>query len=285
MKVLRLLCPALILVACNANSPNADHSQAVATEPASAPAPPALLKSEEGARARRETAVTAQAVMDRKVIRTAELRIELESVDQARATVDSLTGALNGFVANSSALAGDNDRPEVSLTLRIPTERFAEAVGVLRSMGRVRVDRANADDVTRAYQDLEIRLAVKRDLVTRLRALLTNRTAKLSDILEAERELARAVAEVEQMEGERRYLDNQVAMSTIQVTFFHVPVTGPGGALDPVRDAFRNGVRVFVQSVATVIGLAVFLLPWIVVGAGGWLGWRALKRRASLSNT
>src|SRR6185503_21146634 len=99
------------------------------------------------------------------------------------------------------------------LTLRVPADRFAESLAALRSLGRVRVDNTNAEDVTRSYNDLAIRLAVKRDMVARLRALLSNRAARLSDLVEVERELGRAITELEQMEGERRFLDNQVALS------------------------------------------------------------------------
>ena len=43
-------------------------------------------------------------------------------------------------------------------------------------------------------------------MVTRLRSLLTTRAAKLSDLVEVERELGRAITELEQMEGERRFM-------------------------------------------------------------------------------
>jgi hypothetical protein len=37
-------------------------------------------------------------------------------------------------------------------------------------------------------------------------------------VLEAERELARVTEEIERMEGERRYYDQQIALSAIVVT-------------------------------------------------------------------
>jgi antibiotic biosynthesis monooxygenase (ABM) superfamily enzyme len=88
------------------------------------------------------------------------------------------------------------------------------------------------------------------------------------------------------MEGERRFLDNQVSMSTIHATFYHVPVAGPGKVLDPLRDAVRDGVRMLLRSAAVAVSLIVFVTPWIVLTAAIWLLWRARRRRpVSISST
>jgi hypothetical protein len=250
------------------------------------PAPPPMVASapEEFAARRERGAVTAQVApvptMDRKIIRTGELRIELEDVGRAVRAADSIAAATRGVVANSRRFHGENGATEAAIVLRVPADQFATAMEALRPLGRVRVDNTNADDVTRAYNDLEIRLAVKRDVVTRLRALLLNRTARLSDLIEAERELGRAIAELEQMEGERRYLDNQIALSTINVTFYHAPVAGPGGFLDPVAVAVRQTLVIVGRSVASIITAAAALGPWVALALGlAWVARRMWRRR------
>jgi hypothetical protein len=222
-----------------------------------------------------------QAPTDRKMIRTAQLRIELEDVARAVRSADSIAIAAQGVLANSQSTHGEGGATEAQLTLRVPADRFAIVLDRLRSLGRVRMDNTSAEDVTRSYNDLEIRLAVKRDVVARLRALLTNRTARLADLLAAERELGRAVTELEQMEGERRYLDNQIAMTTIHVTFYHAPVVGPQGFLDPIAVAVRQTLVVLGQSVATVISIGVFVAPWIVLLTSAWWIGRRLRRRGA----
>lgn len=216
---------------------------------------------------------------DRKTIQTADLRIQLDDVAAATRSADSIAALAQGLVANAHRSQGENGYSEASLTIRVPADKFADALAALRQLGRVRVDNTNAEDVTRSYNDLAIRLAVKRDLVARLRALLTSRTAKLSDLIEVERELARAVTELEQMEGEQRFLDNQIAMSTIRVSFFHAPIAGPGGILDPVTVALREALQVLGRSLATVISVAVFLTPWILITVVAWSLWRFRRRR------
>lgn len=242
------------------------------------PAPPAVSRSELAA-VRQRVAVQAAAV-DRKTIRTAEMRIELDDVGGAIRAADSIAAAVQGFVANSQRSQGDDSYSEASLLMRVPADQFARALAALRGLGRVRVDNLSAEDVTRSYNDLTIRLAVKRDMVTRLRALLTNRAAKLSDLVEVERELGRAITELEQMEGERRFMDNQIAMSTIHVSFYHAPIAGPGGVLDPVTVALRDALKVLGRSLAGVISVTVFLIPWGIIALVLWSLWRLRRRHA-----
>jgi hypothetical protein len=140
----------------------------------------------------------------------------------------------------------------------------------------VRAENAGTEDITRAYTDLEIRLAVKEETVARLRALLS-RAGKLSDIIEVERELGRAVTELEQMKGERRYYDSQVAMSTISASLFEARTAGMATFSDPVSAAVRRALEVLGASVSSLIYLLFFLAPWVVVASVAF--WAARRRR------
>jgi hypothetical protein len=277
---------AFILIAACSNDAATSLTKETAADmamPAPSPVAERSMRALEHVTASAQAAQVAQ--VDRKTIRTAQIRIELEDVGRAIRSADSIAAATQGFLANTQRSQGDGGYSEASLVMRVPADQFPPALDALRKLGRVRVDNSNTEDVTRSYNDLTIRLAVKRDLVTRLRGLLVNRTAKLSDLIEVERELARAITELEQMEGERRFMDNQIAMSTIHVSFYHAPIPGPGGVLDPVTVALRNALRVLGQSLATVISVLVFATPWALIGAVIWLVLRLRRRRIAATPT
>ena len=112
---------------------------------------------------------------------------------------------------------------------------------------------------------------MKEQTVDRLRSLLGTRTAKLADVLELERELGRAIAELEQMKGERRFYDHQVAVSSITLSLFEPTPVGSPQIAGPVGAALRTSLEVFGSSVAQVIYLVTFLIPWIAfVGLLWW---------------
>ena len=221
----------------------------------------------------------AAALSDRKLIRTAELSIELDRYDEGLRRAEEIAGSLGGFVADAKSTTAAGERASGTLSLRIPADRFGEALRRLAELGRVRARSLQTEDVSRAYFDLETRVRVKRDAEARMREVLRNRTAKLSDIVEAEQQLTRIVEEIETMEGERRFYDRQVAMATVSVTLFEPGVAPPSvepSFFEPLRQALRDARRALSSSLAGLVYAAAVALPWAAVAGLAW----ALVRRA-----
>ena len=146
----------------------------------------------------------------------------------------------------------------------------------LRKLGRVRGEGIQTQDVTRAYADLETRLKVKRETVGRLREILIRQTGKVTEVLAVEREIARVVEEIEQAEGERRYFDNQVSLSTLTLSLFEPASIVTPGALDPIVSALRQSVGLMSESIGNLIELFASGLPWLVAL---YLAWRLIRWR------
>jgi hypothetical protein len=215
----------------------------------------------------------------RKLIHTAQLALEVPSYDRAAEAVAKTAEEAGGYVTESRAARVDAGRRGGSITLRIPAERFATVVAALKGLGTVTNESVSTQDVTKAYTDLETRLRVKRDAAARVQAILNTRTARLAEVLEAERELARLTEEIEHMEGERRFYDQQIALSTITVELHEpAPLLG-SGPLQPIREALHESLQVLVASVAALIYVIVFLAPWLVIAGVGWRIVRWVRRR------
>lgn len=204
------------------------NASAAATD-AAAPAPMAPLAP--------------QAAPTQRLIRTAELRVEVKEVARAIRLVENAAQARSALLANTRLASIGDKRHDANLVIRVPAARFDDMLASLRQLGDVAGENISADDITKAYADLETRLAVKEETVARLRGLLASRTAKLADVLEVERELGRAVTELEQMKGERRYYDHQVAMSSISLTLFEPAVVGRPQFSEPCTSRVREVAR------------------------------------------
>jgi len=253
----------------------------------SRPAPLAAPPEEQKAANARAVAAPARAAFDplaaRKLIRNGQLTLEVRDYGEAADRIAAVARSLGGYVADGQSARGEHDRRQGVLTLRVPAERFEEAVDALKGLGRLLAESVNVQDVTRAYMDLETRLRVKRDTEGRLRDILRTRTAKLSDVLEAERELARVTEEIEGMEGERRYYDQQVAMSTIVLTLREAVPVLQSGVLQTSREALRDSVRLLAASAAVLLYATFALLPWLAVLAPAALVARTFRRRRATS--
>jgi hypothetical protein len=216
-----------------------------------------------------ESQIAAELASGPMIIRTAQLTVVIQNLDSARAEVDKIVERYSGYVGDLTVSAPSNGARTLTATLRVPATQLASAIAELKKLGRVESETQNGHDVTAQYVDLEARLSNSRNTEKRLLELLSNRTGKLSDVLEVETELRQVREEIERMEGERRLLAKQVEYATLTATVTE-EYKAPASALpDSTATRFRNAAVDGYRSVVNfIIGVALFLIsdgPMLVV--------------------
>ena len=214
------------------------------------------------------------------VVRTARLTIVASDFDAARGEIERTVQQMGGFIGQMEAQGAPGSPRRVTATLRIPAARLDEIIAALRRLGQVVGEAQDGEDVTQQSADLNTRLENARVSEKRLRDILAQRTGKLSDVLDVEREIARVRGEIELMEAERRSLDRRVTYATVSVTLTEdrkselnlgpVPVSRRlrNALVDGWTNAIASGVDVllFVAGVGpTVVLWALILVPAAVV--------------------
>lgn len=216
---------------------------------------------------------------DRMLIRTGYASIRVDSLEAAIRRVTEVAAAMGGYVANSSFQTGEQAARSAMLEIKLPAARYQEAFDRLSGVGTVTNASTSTQDVGEEYVDISARTANAKRLEERLVSLLATRAGKLEEVLGVERELARVRQEIERYEGRLRYLERQVAMSTLAVTVFEAgPLVGSPGE-NVIQEAFKNAWRNFVAVVAGGIALLGVVVPVGLVLAGGWVGVRTWRRR------
>ena len=164
------------------------------------------------------------------VIRTANASVQVDSLEPAVALVRELAARLGGYVANTEVHVGKNQLRSAALAVKIPSQRFEEALSGLTPIGKLESVSVNAEDVGEQFVDVTARMENAKRLERRLIELLANRTGKLKDVLDVEQTLARVREEIERYEGRIRYLRAHAATSTLSI-YIHepVPVVGTAG--------------------------------------------------------
>ncbi|HEY9402374.1 MAG TPA: DUF4349 domain-containing protein [Pyrinomonadaceae bacterium] len=207
-------------------------------------------------------------VVERKIIRDAELNIEVASPAEAQHKLGAIAEAHGGFVVTSeSRLQGEGGAPTadvVTVQMRVPATRFDAAVAEIRAVGsRVRAQKITGKDVTEEFIDLDARLRAQRALEAQFLEIM-KRADKVSDALEVHSQLAGVRTEIERVEGRRRFLENQAALSTINATLQSpAPLVGANtsGFLHGVRRAFGDGLDIAAEIVLGIISISIALLP------------------------
>lgn len=214
-----------------------------------------------------------------RLIRSGSARLEVENLDAALTVAHQMAAAVEGYVAGSNLNEGREGARTASLVLRVPSDSLDSVIERLSDIGRLLSLSVDATDVSREYFDVETRLAVKEETVTRLRQL-AERSGDLEDVLAAERELGRAVAELEGLRGQLRYYDQRLSESDLRVSLIEPGAVVTSGAFRPVLDAFRGATEVFAESVAYIVYLLVFLAPWLLLALLLWPAftrWRRMR--------
>ena len=207
--------------------------------------------------------------------------MEVERYEQAAETVGRVARELSGYVAEVRA-AETGGKWRGTIVVRIPSERFDEALLRLAKLGKTTAQSLGTQDVTKKAMDLESRIRAKKDAEARMRDVLRTRTAKLADIVEAEAELTKIVEEIEQMEGERRLLEQQVAYSTVTVNLSEPhaePTVMKPSLFSPIREAFHDAGAAMASSVAGLIYTVVVGAPWALLAVLLWGLLRRLRAR------
>ncbi len=251
----------------------------------SAPAPPPPAASE-----RAGTAAIAPG--SRKLVRQVSANLEVRSVELGLASLRSLAVRAGGYASGESMSRDDRGVGQGAITCRVPTGHLDAVMAELGSVGRIEERTVAADDITEEYFDLELHLRNQRALESRVLALVNRSGNELSDLLEAERELARIRGEIEQLEGRQHLYDSQVALSTLALRLHEPPpavAASAGGALAALKRAAKEAADNFVTAVAGIIACAGGALPVLVaVLFTGWLAsrlWRWRRARSRVRAT
>ena len=243
----------------------------------------ATRKESEGAEGAEAPAQQPEVAPGSMLVRTGQASLQVDSLEMGIARVRDVARRTGAIIANTSMEGGNKQTRAASLELRIPSERFDEAVNGLAPIGKLESVNVTVQDVGEEYVDVQARVANARRLEQRLVELLANRTGKLADVLTVERELARVREQIERYEGRMRYLRTRASISTLSIGIhepYPVVATHPGE--QPIRDAFvqawRNLVGVtagLIASLGVVIPLGILVVALALV-ARRWFPGRAL---------
>lgn len=208
---------------------------------------------------------------ERKIIRNAELNMEVNSPADVQRKITSIAESHGGFVVSSDAKQRDSEdqaKPEMTVTIvvRIPWQQFNAVVGEISSTAtHIRANKTTGQDVTEEYLDLEARIKNKKALEAQFVEIM-KQARTVSDALEVQGQLSEVRTEIDRLEGRRHYLENQSSLSTITAMLqTPTPLVSTSGFFYNVKKALGNGVDIAASITLFLIQAALALLPVFVL--------------------
>jgi hypothetical protein len=287
-KILKILIPLLVILGLMLTAGCAKTS---ATVPAPLPPGAAIPESSRGGSgadyAQYSNATIEEpggADIDRKIVKNGYMTLEVNDITEAIAGITRVANELNGYVV-SSEQSGDKDITYGRIAIRVPSDRFDEALDRLRKLAvKVPNESTSSQDVTEEYTDLQAQLRNLEATEAQYLELL-KKAEKVEDILAVQRELSNVRGQIEQIKGRIQYLERTSDMALIEVNLQKTqPLDGTGwSALETLKSAIR-GLAAFGKALGNIIiWLAIFSPVWIIIliVVLYFTRWRKKKARTS----
>jgi Domain of unknown function (DUF4349) len=203
-------------------------------------------------------------VDDARIVRTGAIDLEVTDVDAALDAARAGIRALGGYIGASRTQHVD-DRPTASVTYRVPTDRWEEALALLRRLdgltSRVVDERTDAVEVTAAIVDLEARIRNLRASEAALQEIAA-RATRIGDVLEVQAQLTTVRGQIEQLGAQLTDLGDRADLATLTATF-RVPVVAVEAAAERWEPA--TVVDEATASLVTVLQALTTAAIWFVI--------------------
>ncbi|MCC6905586.1 MAG: DUF4349 domain-containing protein [Anaerolineae bacterium] len=225
---------------------------------------------------------------ERLIIRTGDVSLYVEDTRATQQRIEDLVNQYAGdgaFVVSSSEYGGGADsQPSISISIRVPAERFDATMDGIAGMAVEVISRTESgQDVTEEYVDLGARLESLEAARDRLLEIMAS-AQNTEDLLAAEAQLTAREEEIESIKGRMKFLSESAALSSISVSL------QPYILYEPVDEGWKPAVT-FRRAVESLIdgakGFADFLivfviavLPWlllfglVIYGIVRFIAWR-----------
>jgi hypothetical protein len=207
------------------------------------------------------------AALERKIIRDADLTMEVPSTTETQRRVTSIAEAHGGFVVTSEAKQRETSEPakrtlDIKLVVRVPANQFGTALNEIEGLATNLTQRnVTGQDVTEEFIDLEARLKTQKALEAQFLEIM-RQANKVTDALEVQRQIADVRTEIEKLEGRRRFLESRTSLSTITVNIQSPTpiVVSTSGFGRSVREAVS-------ESIDVASGIVLFMVRFVIVMA------------------
>ncbi len=200
----------------------------------------------------------------RKVILTADVRLEAKDYDTALAGLLSRITAAGGYIAGREDY--NHGSREVYLTARIPAKQYDSFLGGLDETANVIRLTQSSEDITESYLETESYLKSLNTQQDRLLELM-EKAESLEDLLAIEDRLADVRARLQYYDSLKNSYDNKVNYATVTLDLYEVrdyTITQPTFG-EELLEVLRDSVRGFVNFLENALFTLITLFPYLVI--------------------
>ncbi|WP_199300080.1 DUF4349 domain-containing protein [Trichocoleus sp. FACHB-262] len=187
-----------------------------------------------GAEATSGQAIAAVPQARPQLIKRAELSVVVKSIDASLKSVAAIAQRQQGDVVGlqDQKPQDTSTRHTASMQIQVPQERLEATLAALAELGNVQSRAITVEDVSTQLVDFQSRLRNLRRSEEMLLKIM-ERSGSMNDVLRVTQELSNVRQSIEQIDGQLKSLQSQVAFSTINLSLAE-PIAASPPAESPV---------------------------------------------------
>lgn len=216
------------------------------------------------------SAETSAETSSRLIIKSGELSIVVSDITKSVKSIIQYAEDQEGWIVQSD-IQDDETAPRGSVTVRVPAEKFDDAMAYVREIAtEVSYEKSQGDDVTEEYVDLESEL--KNLEATEQQFLkIMEKAENVSEILEVQAQITIIRGKIEKTKGRMLYLERSSKMATISVNvalsedLLPVPPAEKWRPEYVAKQVWKSVVEVWRNISYAVIKFFIWLVVWVPV--------------------
>lgn len=225
----------------------------------------------------------------RKIIRNAEMAVEVKDVDEMYNKIVKLVKSFDGEEHDKNYYVSDYKRMEV--VLKMPPDNldiFEKELAELVGHGRIKRSKIKSQDITAEYYDISARLESYIASREQLRKIMEE-AETVEETLSVQRELTNIQAEIESLQGRVNMWDRLVSMATVRLYIDEIrdplrrtkTIEWKFNSHSDVLRTMRNGFIIVVNTMYTLIvwGAVIIVASIPVIIPLGVILWIIHRRR------
>lgn len=217
---------------------------------------------------------------DVKIIKNANIRIKVKESAKAIAEIERILQQNKAYISSQEQTKEDYTILNKA-TIRVNKNSFDTLVKEIESIAeQVDFKKVTMDDVTAEFVDVAARLKVKKETEAQYYTIL-KQSHSVQDILEVQEHLSEIREEIDASEGKLKYMNDQVAYSTINLDYYERLNQSSTQNENGFWLQIVNGSQIGWSSFLTFIVTIVSMWPlWIIVGFIYFVIKRFIKRKS-----
>lgn len=163
--------------------------------------------------------------------------LEVEEINDIVPALRAQVEAAGGRVITEN-VSGAETSWSAHLKLRLPPGKVEDITAFLAKRGEITSKNISSTDVSKELFDQELAIKNLRTTLDRLTLLMATGGLQVQQILQIEQEMTRIRGQIDQLEGDQRFLKDRVALATLDVS-----ISRRYGAVTIARAKAYPGVR------------------------------------------